>query len=411
VRWQLLWLGVGLFFACLLLVTVFALRSASFTTDNLMLLEADSLLLQMAEQPEIPLPRGSTLSAYRRWEDIPTSLRQHFSGPPPPGGALQEIMASGDESGVEYLYLLRQVDDERGEIFLLSRYDEAELERVLEFFAKTALGQALWLTLIIFATLFFLIRWLIRRTTEPLALLNRWATSLSTNPEQSSVVNFPIAELNKIAQQLREGVERIEAYNLREQEFLKYASHELRTPLAIIQASLDTLDLQSDEAERPTVRRALRASANMRLLSTTLLWLARESQQPIEKSRVAARALCEQIIQDHRYLLESRALEVKIQVSVDTLDIEGDLLSIIIANLIRNAFQYSAEGVIKLEMNRSEVIVTNPISPIDTKEDESRAGYGLGLELVQRICKKLQWHFSYIHSHETITVKVRWHPH
>jgi signal transduction histidine kinase len=250
VRWQLLWLGVGLFFACLLLVTLSTLRSASFTPDNLMRLETDSLLRQITEQPELPLPRGSTLSAYRHWHEIPISLRQHFAGPPAAGEALEAIMVvPGDENSIVYLYLLRQVDDERGEVFILSRYDEAELERVLEFFTKTALGEALWLTVIIFTTLFFLIRWLIRRTTEPLALLDRWAASLSTNPEQSSEVNFPIAELNKIAQQLREGVERIEAYNLREQEFLKYASHELRTPLAIIQASLDTLELQCDDKE------------------------------------------------------------------------------------------------------------------------------------------------------------------
>jgi signal transduction histidine kinase len=197
---------------------------------------------------------------------------------------------------------------------------------------------------------------------------------------------------------------------LREQEFLKYASHELRTPLAIIQASLDTLELQCDDSERTTVGRALKASANMRLLSTTLLWLARESEQPIERSQVAARALCEQIIMDHRYLLESRALEVKIRIGVDTLEIEGDLLSIIIANLIRNAFQYSAEGVISLEMNNSEVTITNPISPIDAEEERTRAGYGLGLELVKRICNKLQWQFGFIHSFETVIVNVRWNP-
>jgi signal transduction histidine kinase len=314
-------------------------------------------------------------------------------------------MMSDDENSIVYLYLLRQVDDERGEIFLLSRYDESELERVLEFFAKTAFGQALWLTVIIFATLFFLIHWLIRRTTEPLALLNRWATSLSTNPEQSSEVNFPIAELNEIAHQLREGVERIEAYNLREQEFLIYASHELRTPLAIIQASLDTLELQSNNTEQSTVARALRASANMRLLSTALLWLARESEQPIEKSQVVARTLCDQIIHDHRYLLDNRAVDVKTRITVDTLKIESDLLAIIIANLIRNAFQYSAEGAISVEMNQREVIVTNPI---DTEEDTTRAGYGLGLQLVKRICNKLQWQFSFIHSFKTVTVNVRW---
>jgi signal transduction histidine kinase len=408
VRWQLLWLSIGLFFACLLLVTVFALRSANFTIDSLMRLEADSLLRQMAEQPELPLPLGKSLSAYRRWEEIPASARQYFDGPPIASGEFQEVLVANDNGETEYYCLLRQADDELGEILLLSRYDGTEIFPVIEVFAKAAFGQALWLTLIIFTALFFLIRWLIRRTTEPLALLSRWATGLGNNPEQPSSVNFPIAELNEIAQQLREGVERIEAYNLREREFLKYASHELRTPLAIIQASLDTLALQSDKPERPAVGRALRASANMRLLSSTLLWLARESEQPIEKSRVDAGSLCEQIIQDHRYLLENRAVEIQTRIDVETLEIESDLLAIVIANLIRNAFQHSVEGVINLEMSEHVFTITNPTSHVVAKDDSTRVGYGLGLQLVQRICKKLQWHFDFSRSSDKyITVCVR----
>jgi signal transduction histidine kinase len=408
VRLQLLWLGIGLFFACLLLVTVFALRSANFTIDSLMQLEADSLLRQMSERPELPLPMGKSLSAYRRWEEIPASARQHFDGPPVTSGKFQEALVANNKGEVEYYYLLRQADDELGEIFLLSRYDRSEIFRAIEVFAKAAFGQALWLTLIIFTALFFLIRWLIHRTTEPLALLSRWATDLNNNPEQPSAANFPIAELNEIAQQLHEGVERIEAYNLREREFLKYASHELRTPLAIIQASLDTLALQSDTPERPAVGRALRASTNMRLLSSALLWLARESEQPIEKSRVDAGSLCEQIIQDHRYLLENREVEIRTRIDVEALEIESDLLAIVIANLIRNAFQYSVEGVINLEMSKHDFTITNPTSHEETKDDSTRAGYGLGLQLVQRICKKLQWQFDFSRNSENnITVCVR----
>jgi signal transduction histidine kinase len=409
VRWQMLWLGAGLFFACLTLVTIFALRSASLITDNLMRMEADSLLRQMAKHPERPLPQRSTLSAYRHWDEIPTSLKQDLERPLPGSGTLQLVMLPGDENSDMYLYyLLHHVDEERGDIYLLSRNDEGEIERLFNLFAETALGQALWLTVIIFAALFFLIRRLIRRTTQPLALLSRWAASLSANPDKLSEINFPIAELNKIAHQLREGVERIEAYNFREQEFLIYASHELRTPLAIIQACLDTLALHRKEAERSTVERALRASANMRVLSTALLWLARESEKPIDKNRVDPRALCGQIIQDHRYLLENRAVEVESRITVDMLEIEGDLLSIIIANLIRNAFQYTFEGTISLEIGENEMIVSNPICPVDAEEDSTRAGYGLGLQLVQRICKKLQWQFRFIHASETVTVHVCW---
>lgn len=407
VRWQLLWLGTGLFFVCLLLLFVFAWRAAVLNTNSLMQLEAQSLIRQATEHPDLPLPRGETFSAYRQWKDIPESLRNHFGTPP--SGKVMEVNLTNADGTVDYLYLLHHIDGNYGELFLLSRHHAAEIEAVSIAFFKTALNQAFWLTLIIFISLFFMVRWLIRRTTAPLALLSRWASGLGKNPDQPLSTNFPIEELNQLAAQLHEGVSRIQAFNQREQQFLKHASHELRTPLAIIQASLDTLNLQSNETSRPAVQRALKASANMRRLSAALLWLARESEQPVDKSYIAVRDLCEQIIKDHRYLLNSRQIDICCHVSIDTLYIENDLFSIVIANLVRNAFMYGVDGVIELEVSANGFRIANPIqAEANSEKYNDSPGFGLGLQLVQRICSKLGWQFVFAIEQDFFIVTVAW---
>ncbi len=406
VRWQLLWLGGGLFLACLVLLFVFAWRATELTTTSLMQLEAKSLARQAADHPELPLASGKTFSAYRQWEAIPESLRQHFDNQSIVSGEIIEASFPGDDGDVEYLYLLHYIDNDNGELFLLSHHQAAEVEVVFIALFKAALNQALGLTLIIFVALFFLISWLIRRTTEPLALLSQWASTLGENPEQPSKVNFAIEELNQIAAQLHEGVDRIQAFNQREKQFLKHASHELRTPLAIIQASLDTLDLQNGKSDQPAVQRALRASANMRRLSAALLWLARESERPINKSLLDLRALCDQIIDDHRYLLSNRDIEIRTHINIDILEIESDLFSIVMANLVRNAFQYAASGIIEIEVSLSGLRIVNSIKP---EADLSILGFGLGLQLVQRICHKLDWQFYFNKEQHFVVVTVAWY--
>jgi signal transduction histidine kinase len=320
-----------------------------------------------------------------------------------------EVIVRTSQGVAEYYYLLHHEDPAGNSVYLFSRHDEAEVDAVFGSFFKSAFIQAFWLTSIIFVALFFLIRWLIRRTTEPLALLSQWATDLANNPGQALNVTFPIEELNLLAAQLRKGVEQTRAHNERERLFLQHASHELRTPLAIIQASLDTLDLQGHASSQPAVQRALRASANMRRLSATLLWLARETGQPADKTRVDLRLLCKKIIDDHRYLVSNRAIRIQTDISPESAEIESDLLAIVIANLVRNAFQYSSEGVLFVNVSACEICVTNPTDSAGNSNDHDvHDSYGLGLQLVQRICRKMEWQFAFEQSAEQVSVIVRW---
>jgi signal transduction histidine kinase len=408
VRWQLLWLGSVLFVACLLLLFVFAWRATELTTTSLMQLEAQSLVRQVAEQPEFVLPAGETFSAYRSWDRIPVELSHYFTQPPVISGEILQAEIVTENGEVEYLYLLHHIDDNYGGLFLFSRHTAAEIEATFSDLFMVAIRQAFWLTSVIFVALFFLVRWLIGRTTRPLSLLSEWASCLGKNPDQPLDIRFPVEELNRLASQLQEGVSKIQAFNQREQQFLKHTSHELRTPLAIIQASLDTLDLQNEPANRTIVQRALKASANMRQLSTALLWLARESDRPIEKSQVDVHTLCDQIIDDHRYLLLERDVRIRFTAHIECLEIESDLFSIVITNLIRNALQHSANGTVDIEISASDIRVVNP-----TKEefhDTTDSGFGLGLQLVQRICSKLAWKFNYRSEQGSVDVIVVFAP-
>jgi len=361
VRWQLLWLGGGLLLACLLLLFIFTWHAAELATNNLMKLEAQSLLRQAVKNPDLSLPQGERFSAYRQWQEVPESLKQNFDRSLMDRGEIIEVVIESREKETQYLYFLHHIDDGYGEIFLFNRYSASEVDEYFNAFLNTALNQAIWLALIIFCLLFFLVSWLIRRTTEPLQLLSQWAVNLGKRPEKPLDINFSIEELNEIAMQLREGVDRIQAFNQREQQFLKHASHELRTPLSIIQASLDTLELQNHQATQTIVKRALKASVNMSRLSTALLWLARESKSPIDKSRIDIYPLCQQVIDDHRYLLENRKITIQTNIKINALLIEGDLFSIVLSNLFKNAFQHSADGAVKIEISNHCLQVSNPI--------------------------------------------------
>lgn len=412
VRWQLTLLGLGLFLASLVLLSLLSFHAIETTTKNLVRLEAETIVRKALEQPNPSLLINDTEGAYRSWSDIPLLIRRLFTTdagvdtPPPVSDLVLEAVRSGVNGNQEYFYLLHYFDEQFGDLFLLSRHDAKDIETVtLRLFFATLL-QSFWSALIIFVLLFFLIRWLIRRTSEPLVLLSGWAKELGESPELPLKTDFPIQELNQLAAQLREGVDKIETYNRREQEFLRYASHELRTPLGIIQASLDTLALQT---ENRSVKRALKASENVRQLSSALLWLAQSSDRPIDKSSVNLSVVMSQIIEDHRYLLLDKDVSIDMSQSIESLMIEKDLFAIVFSNLVRNSFQYCANGTINIIISAQQLTISNSYD--NTQNTENKAlvqSFGIGLQLVQRICQKLNWQFEFTEKTDLVSVCITW---
>ncbi|MCG8668026.1 MAG: HAMP domain-containing histidine kinase [Pseudomonadales bacterium] len=401
---QFLWIGVVLFIACMGITFVFVLYSIDTTTNRMMVLEARSIVNDAKKNPEISLPMEDDYSAFRTWEEIPVNIRNHLDKSNIEiDHPVDTVLISSEEPDPDHLIFLHHFDPEYGDLFLYGMYKSSEIEAITSLFLKDAIHRSFSFTLIVFVVLFAIISLIIRRSTAPFSLLAQWANSIKQNPSKIEDINFPVSELNEIAEHLKDSIKHVNAANERERQFLKHASHELRTPLAVIQASLDTLNLQTTDASKATVNRALRASAKMISLSDALLWLARESERPIQKNRVDIASLCGQLTKDHEYLLHDKDITIQIQGSAEPLMIEDALLSIVLANLIRNAFQYTADGDISIEAGANKVTISNPIFTSDIEPDspsesiESRnnePSFGLGLQLVERICEKLGWHFD-----------------
>ncbi|MBU6954985.1 HAMP domain-containing sensor histidine kinase [Hahella sp. HN01] len=405
-RDQLRWMGAGLLLGCLTLAFISSWNNMDWAGDTLMKLEAQALLRQSLREGGAQQTSDGYLSLYQSWAAVPEQVRSQFGSEPARDGEVLEAVVknAGEEA---FLYLLPFQTETGERRYLLSRHNRADIETLGEEFFSAALMHSLLTTLAVFGLLFALFFWLIRRATQPIATLSAWAQTLGTRARVDAP-HFEIEELNQLAQRMQEGVARIEAFNEREKQFLKHASHEMRTPLAIIQASLDTLELQTGEAGKASLRRAQLAGANMALLSSALLWLARESPQALKKERVTLDTFFQAIIEDHRYLLTGGNVAVRLELDSGVIKIEKSLLHIVSANLVRNAFQHSSEGEIVVITDSEGLRLTNPINPEDA--DANVEGFGLGLELVRRICDKLQWRFSVDLTGDGVQVNVIWSP-
>lgn len=411
-RRQLIWLGTVLSIACVLLMFSFVLYFMESTTSIFMRLEAQSIINQAQINPAKPLPQSPTFSAWRNWQDIPQAIRHHFADDQPQADQIVESEMTNQQGDLEFLYLMHHTDHSYGSLFLMSRHGEQELETAFVGLLSSAFTQSLTITLLIMTLLFLIIGWLFKRSMEPLEMLNKWAKQLNQTPEKATDTDFGVTELNAIAKQLQQGVKQVQAANERERHFLKHASHELRTPLAIIQASLDTLNLQTakEPATQRSVKRALTASNKMIQLSDTLLWLATENGKKLHPQQADVSQLCSQLIEDHRYLLHP---DIKIQqdYQAQTLCIEVPLLAIVMANLIRNAFENSHQGPITVKLTSQSFSIYNLTKPVLSSEDNASlnpTGFGLGLQLVQRICHKMTWDFNCQQSDQDIKVTVYW---
>ena len=66
---------------------------------------------------------------------------------------------------------------------------------------------------------------------------------------------------------------------------------------------------------------------------------------------------------------------------------------------MKNAFQYTKVGEVSIAIEASRVVIENVNRMEIDSVDSDEYGFGLGLELVELICSRLEWHYS----HEDIT--------
>ncbi|MBB6522663.1 sensor histidine kinase [Pseudoteredinibacter isoporae] len=415
----LLWwiVGAGSIFAI-----IFALISALFLNLGVILKmkgeserEITEYMSRYEIDPSTPLPQDDFYRVYSSIDDIPAPVKKIFKP------------ETYTHEGFDFFVDIDYDDSEITPVDDFKDLCEGQVCQIL-FFYSYRMPEGQWLYLLsglqlteaedkerdtvqdaalfvaVFAIFLFsmLALLLFRRISQPVKSLAEWADQLTIDKLRSQHPEFRFKELNAVAEKLNEAFKRTAESVEKEHRFLQYASHELRTPIAVASGNLELLDKLSEsnrlpEEERAAIDRIRYSVKDMRLLTETLLWLNRSDSIIPPKEPVDLRALCQNSIQDNEYLLKGKQVSVELTGEPCIKEVSPVFCSILISNLIRNAFQHTQEGGVHIDVDTHELNILNwelgTVSPKGVADSE-QAGFGLGLDLVEQIAGRMGWQYE-----------------
>ena len=218
------------------------------------------------------------------------------------------------------------------------------------------------------------------------------------------------SELFVIADALNGYLSRHERFVERERVFIDMASHELRTPMAVIAGATELALRQPDlpESARVQVQRAHRTARDVEQLISLLLVLAKDPGRLARNNdRIALDELIPEIVEDHRYLMRGKALEIDAGV-LRHCEVLAPIAIVqaAIGNLLRNAIENSDKGTIRVRLDAdATVTIEDPGHGMAPEEvariyaqmarSTGRDGGGIGLDLLARLCEHLGWRLAF----------------
>ncbi|MCG8635447.1 MAG: HAMP domain-containing histidine kinase [Desulfobacterales bacterium] len=340
-----------------------------------------------------PLPQGPRLKSYIGKENLPDQIRVLLQSKKITHGKLTLLeddtgLPKGFGFSMVFVFPYDLHDGRR--LYLLKTYTEED--DIPETFKVVDQTPILLLVLGIgFILLFYLlVQALFGKVVNSVRVLSGWARGIDGKLLKDRP-DFYFQEVDQLADIIEDAVTDLNLALTREHRFLRNASHELRTPIAVIQTSMDLLGLVAPDPgkeEKEIYRRIRRSAGDMHRLTETLLWLNRKKEEMPLSEPIRIHSLIDELVQENAYLLSGKSTEVSLETVPATINFPVVALRIALGNLIRNAFQHTDQGIVRISSSRGSVTVANTSESLN-QADGDRSGFGLGLLLVQQICEKL----------------------
>lgn len=247
--------------------------------------------------------------------------------------------------------------------------------------------------------------WLSRSVVAPVTELAAKVRLRSPEDwDQPLADDFPEGEMGELARVFDRHVVRMRAFIERERALSADMSHELRTSLAVILSATEILldDETLTEKQKARIARIDRATRDMGELGTALLLMAREEHLVSSGGGCAVAGVIEKAVDKHRLLLANKPVQVEVHTD-PALEVPADcaLVDILVSNLVRNAFSYTASGTVTIRQDAHGLSIADtgkgiPGYAVDQVflrhfRDMASEGAGIGLSLVKRICDRFGW--------------------
>jgi len=352
-------------------ITVSGVFAASLVAERILVNqalvgEASYFWSQRAEDPSYPLPDTLNLQSWfasgAGKPEIPDALVNLEVGQ-------HRVMVDGD--GDDRIVYVSERDGDK--LYLL--FQDETVSNLAFYFGVVPLTIVL---LVMYSTA-FLAYWLSKRAVSPIAQFADYIERFDLNARDASELDLAQlpgpedSETRVLARALEHFIERSKVSLERERNFTRYASHELRTPIAVIQGSVATLELteHSGSAAR-ALARIKRSSGHMAQLINSLLLLARDQHADDAVESVDVVQLVQQLIdelqtlqprENVKFVLELVAGEIRDDTVSD--DVANALvvqapvavLSIVLGNILRNAWKYTKVGQITITIHEMKVSI------------------------------------------------------
>ena len=330
-----------------------------------------------------------------RWEDMPENIQNNLSpAPENPGEFIKNVIKKTSPAQPHKAYFGILIEDASGKREYVARAIKNKVTGHVDAVKESLVVGTLGIGLAIALAFVCIMILMIRSITNPFDKLIQWTQNLTTATLREPAPHFRYPEMDNFAEIIRSSLLSSQQSIEREQAFLRHASHELRTPIAVIGNStelLQRLAQNPSDKEQAVLARIERASLTMKNLTETLLWLSREHEEALPEQNVRLDALIEEITADLNYLLQGKTdVEVTLETSTFALSLPLEASRIILANLIRNAFQHTQSGRIIIKQNQASVDIYNSLDKHSGKPSED-LGFGLGLHLCRKLAKRFNW--------------------
>ena len=349
-----------------------------------------------------PSPNTDNLRGYlavgNHYNNVPEVLRTVSPG-------FQRVIMQGHEP------IVYVEDNNNQRLYLV--FDERNVRSLSFYFGVVPLSLAL---ILIYLSAWFAYK-SSRKTLSPLMSLAQ--TMRNFDPSQDKLDSLHLDdytqsgvddEVSVLADSLKGFTQRLKRQLQREREFTHDVSHELRTPLAVISGSLEIFNKQPDlnPLQQRAINRMQTTSGDMLSIIETLLVLARDTESPdIPQEIVLLNALMPSIIQQVESTHNAdNHVEISLAENAElAVAAPNQALSIVLSNLLRNACNYTQKGKILIQINENHISINDDGKGIATEELErvqqpfqrsstQKAGSGLGLDIVRRLCKRFEWHLD-----------------
>ncbi len=361
-------------------------------------LHSQALYVEL-DKDEEPVQLGEvTVAAH--WNDLPQTILDHFHETElSPNQLAQKVEGYPLFSPPKHIYFVMKVirDNKVKYVSMILNEPSVSSERAIKmplllYIVLIAIGALSGFAVVILIVF--------QRITAPVKALRNWAKSLDETQLSLATPDFRYSELNVLADIIKFSLQSVQESVEREQRFLGYASHELRTPIAVTRTNAELLRKMIDknicqEKQLEVLDRIERAGINMTDLTETLLWLNRQEDKELPRKMIVFGDFIKQISDDLSYLLKGKSVKLTLITDDNELLLPDVLCRVVITNLIRNAFQHTSAGDVLIQQAARIVSIRNQNTPSENSGSiNQELGFGLGLELTERLVNKYGWHYK-----------------